>query len=271
MEGILSPDHQVEVKKYLDFFALKRRENLKEIDTSAKQFIAKNLNEDALLQKNEVEAFMDNFVREVSSTIEAELQNIAHMSGVYIKILMNQAQTHNLTLQADTSFIENLHAIEEMRNIERSQKALDLNKRTQGARLPTLQTSFNNDPLLVKQLNELKEENNTLKNRMKQMQTQISQILDEKMELRNAVESLTAQLENGPRHEEPQHDTQAIHMLEETKLQLQTKEELIKQLKEEQDKRLADSKQFQSLKKLIVGKNEQIKELREQLERLQKS
>lgn len=37
-------------------------------------------------------------------------------------------------------------------------------------------------------------------------------------------------------------------------------------LKQEQDKRLADSKQFQSLKKLIQSKNDQIKELREQYE-----
>ena len=37
-----------------------------------------------------------------------------------------------------------------------------------------------------------------------------------------------------------------------------------KSLKQEQDKRLADSKQFQSLKKLIQSKNDQIKELREQ-------
>jgi len=45
---------------------------------------------------------------------------------------------------------------------------------------------------------------------------------------------------------------------------LRTKEELVENLRQEQEKRLADSKQFQSLKKLIQSKNDQIKELREQ-------
>lgn len=217
METSLNSDHQLEVKKFLDFFALKRRENLKEIETSARQFTSKNLNEDALMQKSEVEAFLDNFTREVTGTIEAELQNLAHMSGVYIKILMHQAETQGLYLQADTAFIENQHAIEEMKTIERSHRVSDLNKRSQGARLPTLAAGFNNDPQITKQLNELKEENKEIKNRLKQTQAQLSEILDERNSLRDANRELLAQMESHGRSEEHSSD-RAEQLLEETKV-----------------------------------------------------
>ena len=55
--------------------------------------------------------------------------------------------------------------------------------------------------------------------------------------------------------------------LHSAKLELKTKEELIDSLKQEQEKRLNESKQFITLKKLIQTKNEQLKVIRTKLEK----
>lgn len=39
--------------------------------------------------------------------MESELENVVYMSGVYIKLLMNQGAESGLVMQVDTGFLEN--------------------------------------------------------------------------------------------------------------------------------------------------------------------
>lgn len=158
--------------------------------------------------------------------------------------------------------------IEEMAKIEKQQKTLaELSRApTGGARLPTLQSGFNNDPSLVQELREKKEELATLRDRLTRLQSQLTAVMSEKEELSERA----AHLAHSQSQLMVEEESQAKVMTEElyqTKLALETKEGLLAQLKAEQEKRLNESKQFQSLKKLIQTKNEQIKELRGRLEK----
>ena len=111
MEYVLNPSHLQEVRRYIDFFELKRKETLNEIEAAFNQTLKKT-SQDEILSWTEVENLIKDLKSELRSTVDSELQNVVYMSGVYIKILMSQAETSSLTLQGDLSFIENEKAIE---------------------------------------------------------------------------------------------------------------------------------------------------------------
>lgn len=182
MEESLTQEHQTEIKKYLDFFGHKRQEVLKEIDISVKQF-KDRLNDD-VYSKAEVESVISNFHNETKNTVTSELENIVHMTGVYVKILMLQGQRNQLYLSGDTGFLENQRAIEEIRGIEVAQKAGDVAKRgAHAGRLPTLSAGFNNDPAIIARLKETEENNARLSKKLQEIRSQCVILTEEKNKL----------------------------------------------------------------------------------------
>ena len=193
MEYALNSAHVQEVKKYVNFFEQKRRESLSEINTSFQQFFANKI-KDEILSKAEVETLINDLHQEIKTTIDSELQNIVYMSGVYIKILMSQAESSNLVLQGDVSFIENEKAIEEMKNLGNFER--DLIKKTQGGRLPSLQAGIITEQSMAVKLKEITDERDSLKRKNLESQANITELLEEIHKNRAVSESLTARNEN---------------------------------------------------------------------------
>ena len=193
MEYALNSAHVQEVKKYVNFFEQKRRESLSEINTSFQQFFANKI-KDEILSKAEVETLINDLHQEIKTTIDSELQNIVYMSGVYIKILMSQAESSNLVLQGDVSFIENEKAIEEMKNLGNFER--DLIKKTQGGRLPSLQAGIITEQSMAVKLKEITDERDSLKRKNLELQANITELLEEIHKNRAVSESLTARNEN---------------------------------------------------------------------------
>ena len=193
MEYALNSAHVQEVKKYVNFFEQKRRESLSEINTSFQQFFANKI-KDEILSKAEVETLINDLHQEIKTTIDSELQNIVYMSGVYIKILMSQAESSNLVLQGDVSFIENEKAIEEMKNLGNFER--DLIKKTQGGRLPSLQAGIITEQSMAVKLKEITDERDSLKRKNLELQANITELLEEIHKSRAVSESLTARNEN---------------------------------------------------------------------------
>ena len=193
MEYALNSAHVQEVKKYVNFFEQKRRESLSEINTSFQQFFANKI-KDEILSKAEVETLINDLHQEIKTTIDSELQNIVYMSGVYIKILMSQAESSNLVLQGDVSFIENEKAIEEMKNLGNFER--ELIKKTQGGRLPSLQAGIITEQSMAVKLKEITDERDSLKRKNLELQANITELLEEIHKNRAVSESLTARNEN---------------------------------------------------------------------------
>jgi hypothetical protein len=82
------------------------------------------------------------------------------MSGVYISSFMTQGERENITFVGDTSYLEDHKALETMARIEQGHRQTEVldKQRTKGARLPTLAAGFNNDPSIVSELQDKKEE-----------------------------------------------------------------------------------------------------------------
>ena len=171
MESALKSEHQGELQKYLQFFKLKRDESLSEASVAIQQCKDSNLR-DEVYSKEDVEQAVDALGNEMKSTLESELQNIVRMSGVYISSIMSQGEKEGVTFKGDVSFLEDHKALEEMKRIETGQRTLERLDRqpTQGARLPTLQAGFNNDPAIISELNDKKEEVKKIQERFTQVQ-----------------------------------------------------------------------------------------------------
>ena len=194
METSLNPTHLQEVQKFVRFFEQKRRESRNEVQTSFSQFQSSKIKDD-ILSRTEVESLISDLRDEIKITIDTELQTIVYMSGVYIKILMSQAESHNLQLQGDISFIENEKAIEEMKNLGNFLDR-EIGKKTQGGRLPTLQAGIHTEMAAQGKLKEITEERDVLRRRVQEQQGKITELLDDLNRYRAVSENLLAKSEN---------------------------------------------------------------------------
>ena len=75
-------------------------------------------------------------------TVRQELETFYRMSGVFIQMLMFEAEQQNTTLRADVNYMENYKALEEIKDFEGlSLKTADFSlkkKNTVGSKLPTI-------------------------------------------------------------------------------------------------------------------------------------
>ena len=89
-----------------------------------------------------MEKAFDKLQTEMESTVRAELEMFYRMSGVFIQMLMYDAEQQNSMLRADVNYMENYKALEDIKDFE----ALSLNsavfslqkKATVGSKLPSL-------------------------------------------------------------------------------------------------------------------------------------
>ena len=55
----------------------------------------------------------------MESTVRQELETFYRMSGVFIQMLMFEAEQQNSTLRADVNYMENYRALEDIKDFEK--------------------------------------------------------------------------------------------------------------------------------------------------------
>lgn len=123
------------------------------------------------------------------------------------------------------------------------------------ARLPTLQGGYNNDPRVLAELEELKQENEALRDKVKKLEGKMVEIARSKGD----VESL--------REEEEKAGAESMGSL---RGKLAQKEEEVGKLKAAIEEKISQSAQVAAMKKIIQQKNEQINGLKERLQKYEK-
>lgn len=84
----------------------------------------------------------------MEDTVRAELETFYRMSGVFIQMLMFEAEQQNTTLRADVNYMENYRALEDIKDFERlsltGPGAGDFlkKKQTHSSKLPALGTAM---------------------------------------------------------------------------------------------------------------------------------
>ncbi len=103
------------------------------------------------------------------------------MSGIFIQMLLHDAEQQNSTLRADVNFMENYKALEDIKEFEQLQlsggAAFSLQKKaTITSKLPTLGSAVY-DPNLQNEVQSLRTENENLKKMMGGLQSKFTQMM----------------------------------------------------------------------------------------------
>ncbi|CDW86926.1 UNKNOWN [Stylonychia lemnae] len=260
------PEHQELLKKYLNFFSLKKEQCNKQIQLAIED-VEEDCLKSAFFTKSDVQSTFDNLKEEMYSTVKQELEMFYRMSGVFIQMMMHDAEQQNSTLKADVNYMENYKALEDIKDFENLQLAssgFSLQKKaTITSKLPTLGTAFV-DPNIANENQALKQENENFKRMIKELQAKLT----------NALQSRSQASEQIDTHKE-QSNYQVIELenqlilAEEEKSQAKEQAENLRQelfnVKDELKKKVNQLTQVTNMKKMIQDKNSKIKTLRDRL------
>jgi len=291
MSGMgLNDHHEEEVKKFLKFARYNRQQQLRSVEGSFQDLKDSRLQEDTFTS-DEVQEMIDGLMVVVKGAVETELLNAAHTNVLLLFQLFSQAERWHLKLQADISELENQKLLKDIADFEeqeasgRRNKNLDLSNLAKSKLEPL--NEGGSAALLQMEISRLKEENDTLKRKITTLEKSTNSSLSTQSRLRADLE----EAQNNRSSSSPRKDGSEREMLSdkisslsdtlrEAELNYNKKfssvnEELVEAkhyilnlqheletLHGEFDKKFSETTQFKNLKKMLEGKNTQLKELR---------
>jgi len=290
----LNVNHEEEVRKFLKFARYNRNQQLRSVDGCFSDLKDSRLNEETFTV-DEVEEMINGLQKVVRSSVETELINDAHTNVLLLVQLFSQAEKWHLKLQSDISELENQKLLKEIADFEENEtsggksKPLQLSSLSQKSKLEPLNES-GSTALLQMEIQRLKEENDALTKKFKNLEKSATLGSKEVSKLRSDLEKskdIKPETKNQGNEEEVALLTDKISSLSG---ELKEAEEMyrcktssmeeevtnskhyvlalqheIETLSEEFDKKFSETTQFKNLKKMLEGKNAQLKELRKRL------
>ncbi|KAK8783686.1 hypothetical protein V5799_009953 [Amblyomma americanum] len=181
----LSDGHHDIIVRYLKFAKSQRSQRLKVIDRSFDDVKHARLLEETYTSE-EVKQILDDLCTVVRAEVESELINTAHANVVLLRQLCQQAEKWHLQLQADITELEDGSLIEKVGDMEA--EGLTTGRVLQASssrshKLSPLEDAHGPSALLQKEIARMKTENAMLRSRLKDVESQVSQILNQKSEL----------------------------------------------------------------------------------------
>ncbi|XP_061613936.1 leucine zipper transcription factor-like protein 1 [Phyllopteryx taeniolatus] len=284
--------HQSEVINYMRFARSKRLLRLKTVDSCFEELKDSRLVEETFTV-DEVRDMMDGLHAVVRGEVEMELINTAHTNVLLLRQLFSQAEKFYLRLQTDISELENREQLEQVAEFEKTdfKVSAKMNQDCSKPKLAPLNEGGVSE-LLNKEIAKLQEENDTLKAKLRTLESQAMNVLDEKTKAQRALkdlqkvqgdQQLTAQskeiscLEDtvAALKEDYEHSL-TVNAASQKDLQenlVSAKHELLRvqeQLalaEKELDKKFQQTAAYRNMKEILTKKNEQIKEIRKRLQR----
>ncbi|XP_048415156.1 leucine zipper transcription factor-like protein 1 isoform X3 [Stegostoma tigrinum] len=228
----------------------------------------------------------------VHSEVESELINTAYTNVLLLRQLFCQAEKWYLKLQTDISDLENRELLEQVAEFEKAEFTSTGKKANSEITKPKLAPLNEGgvSELLSKEITRLQDENDKLKARLRTVEIQATNALEEKLKL----EQILNDLDKVPEDQKSKLKTQEVAALEETLAALKadfemnlsmstakqkslqdnlisTKHDLLKVqehlslTEKELDKKFQETAAYRNMKEILTKKNEQVKELRKRL------
>ncbi|XP_056155638.1 leucine zipper transcription factor-like protein 1 isoform X2 [Lampris incognitus] len=274
------------------FARSKRVLRLKTIDSCFEELKDSRLVEETYTV-DEVKEMLDGLQAVVRGEMEIELINTAHTNVLLLRQLFSQAEKFYLRLQSDISELENRELLEQVAEFEKTDFKTS-NKVVQEISKPKLAPLNEGgvSELLNKEITRLREENDKLKARLRTLESQAMNALDEKtraeralkdlkkvqgekqlathsQEINNLEDTVTALREDYERslsaNVASQKDLQ--ENLVSAKHELLRVQEQLSLTEKELEKKFQQTAAYRNMKEILTKKNEQIKEIRKRLQR----
>ena len=298
----LSPENQDQVISFLKFFRSKRDVSLDQISADFRDTKNDSLTED-MYTVQEVEKGYDSMSLVVQDTTRNEIGSIINMCVLLLTQLFTQADDEGVELEMDTALVEDQRLLEEVekmtldKNTNNMKKGMRLKDTLAQTKKDLMQAESDRDLAQGK----LKNVSKKYKAEQKMNDDLNHQIMELQAKLKKAKKerkaSITAAANEEKEEEESKEDSPSKPVAEPTLLvanayenEIESDEEgkgqefedltpteligkykkakkYIAELKNDLDKRLNDSKQFKSLKQMMMDKNALLSKTRVRLEK----
>jgi len=162
----LNEYHLTQMDNILRYLRQKRTRQVKDVES-----VFDDVKEDRLLEENynndDVISILEHATNMVTASMETELAHVAYTQALVVRQLLTQAEVHGSQLSIDEGELENQKAINDM-------KLYDDEKSKNPSLKPALVSIGKQAKPLLVQLNDLQDENKTLKKQMESLNSQLA-------------------------------------------------------------------------------------------------
>jgi len=189
----LNEHHASQLVSYMKFAKYQRGQCAKSIKSAVQDTKETRLMDDTFTVE-EVEEVIEAVREAVTNEIETELINSAHTNVLLLQQLFGQGEKWHLNLDTDLSELENRDLLDAVRKWEEDELS---GAKVEKPLIEKKKLAPLNDggptQLLNLQIQKLEQENQSLRQRMKTIESQATEILESKLELKAEVETLKTQ------------------------------------------------------------------------------
>ncbi|XP_067122110.1 leucine zipper transcription factor-like protein 1 [Centruroides vittatus] len=194
----LNEQHQNLVLNYLRFAKFQRTQRIRSVEKCFEDVESLRLLEDTYTA-DEVKSLVDELCSLVRGEVETELINSAHTTALLLRQLCTQGERWHLRLHEDISELENRELIEQISKFEeRELKNIDKGSKSpiKAVKLEPILEGQGQVKLLQAEINRLKAENEALKERLKRVEQQTFNIIEEKNKLSKTQTEMEEELKD---------------------------------------------------------------------------
>ncbi|KAG7384424.1 hypothetical protein PHYPSEUDO_002612 [Phytophthora pseudosyringae] len=238
MPGRVSEHHQEELSKFLKFFRSRLKTHLENVEADFEDTRSDRLSSEEVYNQKDIQEAITSLCFAVKVNIRSELQDTINMMALLLRQIFTEAEDSDLALGLDIAMVEDKELLERVEQLSVSEWAsADSRSAAQIGAMP----KTNADQL------------------KKQLQQEQEQHEDEIRAAKVTSKQEQAALE-------------AAHAKALRKLQrkLEQANERVEELERQVDdgrQHVAQTSQFQSLKRMVTSKNQQLQDLRRRLQR----
>lgn len=299
-EDLTLNDHHAEmIGSYLRFAKFRRGKHLRTVEQTFEDIKLSRFME-GTYTADEVRDMLDELCALLKGDLEMELINTAHTAALLLCQMCCQSQQWHLKLNADISELENRDMLEKVNKFEEKfiSNSANLDSPLRVNKLQPLAESSGSCKLLQMEIDRLKDENKKIIEKMKEVESHVIEILEQKSalsesliqaqnELKEWKERKAETVEKDLKHLEDEmfqvkkelettvcesaYTQQNLESdLMETKQRLLEVQSQLQLAEKELELKFCQTGAFKNLKQILASKNEQIKSLRLRLSKYEK-
>ena len=232
-----------------------------------------------MYSKDEANELLEKVQEYIKSAMEQEIGYYLNMNAIMVQLLLHDAENKKIQLQCEVSQIENMENMKQMNQFINSLNKLNID--INNSKIKSLgklgsissieglikenEIMKNNSDILNHQVEVLNNKNQMLTAENQNLFNQIRENNKDISALRKQVQDLTQKLSEN-KNQDSKETLEALKKLEnesqEAKKKLDEQVQQYQKLLQSFDKKISESKQFQTLKKILQDKNTLIVQLK---------
>ena len=232
-----------------------------------------------MYSKDEANELLEKVQEYIKSAMEQEIGYYLNMNAIMVQLLLHDAENKKMQLQCEVSQIENMENMKQMNQFINSLNKLNID--INNSKIKSLgklgsissieglikenEIMKNNSDILNHQVEVLNNKNQMLTAENQNLFNQIRENNKDISALRKQVQDLTQKLSEN-KNQDSKETLEALKKLEnesqEAKKKLDEQVQQYQKLLQSFDKKISESKQFQTLKKILQDKNTLIVQLK---------